>query len=65
MNNEALNDLQNQQRNIQQSLDLAKKEKAITWNQKRQTILKSFQTIFGISTLLTILFVQGLILFSE
>ena len=65
MNNEALNDLQNQQRNIQQSFDLAKKEKAITWNQKRQTILKSFQTIFGISTLLTILFVQGLILFSE
>ena len=35
------------------------------WNQTRQSYLRGFQTIFGISTLMTILFVQALILFSE
>lgn len=44
---------------------LANKAKADAWNNARQKILRNFQTIFGISLILTIIFVQWLILVSE
>ena len=44
---------------------IEKQKKAKAWNATRQNILKTVQTILGVSIVLTVLFVQYLILFVE
>ena len=44
---------------------IEKQKKAKAWNVTRQNMLKTVQTILGVSIVLTVLFVQYLILFVE